>query len=248
MEINTNQPLFHHDEVALLSIDNTQWFENKSLNELYVNEWEQAAESTKKVVDLCKIYWIKLINIFDNHPLGHVLFAANYQNKNPYDTISFEEIKNRTNENNWIWARATFTLAELKDYLQTFWPQVLWPDHCIQWTQWASPMAPLKEYEFDIHIPKWEKVVNSWYSAFDNTWLDKVLKSNNIKNLLITGVATDYCVWQTALDAKKLWFNPIIISEAVRWVAPETTDNMLKTFNIENIKVITISELTKILE
>ena len=109
-------------------------------------------------------------------------------------------------------------------------------------------MTPLKESNFDIHIPKWEKVVNSWYSAFDNTWLDKVLKSNNIKNLLLTGVATDYCVWQTALDAKNLWFNPIIISEAVRWVAPETTDNMLEKFNIENIKVITISELKEILK
>ena len=241
------QQLLPWEDVALLSIDNTQWFENKSLNELYVNEWEQAAAVSKKVLDLCKSYNIKLINVFDNHPLWHILFAANYKNKKPYETVSFDEVKDWSNENNWIWDRAAFSLEELKTYLHTFWPQVLWPDHCIQKTQWAALMSPLKASDFDLHIPKWEKVVNSWYSAFDNTWLDKVLKDNNIKNLLLTGVATDYCVWETALDAKNLWFNPIVISDAVRWVAQETTDDMLKKFEVERIKVLTLSQLKDLL-
>ena len=109
-------------------------------------------------------------------------------------------------------------------------------------------MSPLEVTDFDLHIPKWEKVVNSWYSAFDNTGLKEILKAKNIQNLLLTWVATDYCVWQTALDAKNLWFNPIIISDAVRWVAPETTKEMIQKLNIENIKILTLNELKNLLE
>lgn len=240
-------PSMPQGEVALLSIDNTQWFENKSLNELYVKEWEQAAKTTKQVVDLCKKFWMQIINVFDSHPLWHVLFAANYKNKNPYDIIRFDEVKKWTETENWIWDRAEFSLQDLKDYLSDFWPQVLWPDHCIQWTQWASLMSPLEVSDFDIHIPKWEKVVNSWYSAFDNTWLDKLLNSKNIHNLILTWVATDYCVWQSALDAKKLWYNPIIISDAVRWVSKDTTEEMVKKLKNYWVRIITKNELFELL-
>ena len=235
------------EEVALLSIDNTQWFENKSLNELYVCEWELAAKATKEIVDLCKSYGIQIINVFDNHPLWHVLFAANYKGKNPYDSISFDEVSNWTEQDNWVWERAGFSLSELKDYLWKVWSEVLWPDHCIQWTQWASLMSPLSDSDFDIHVPKWEKVVNSWYSAFDNTELDELLKSKGIKNLLLTWVATDYCVWQSALDAKNLWYNPIIIEDAVRWVSPDTTKKMIESLKNNWIRIITKKELFELL-
>lgn len=232
---------------ALLSIDNTQWFENKSLNELYVNEWEQASKFTKQIVDICKRFWIQIINVFDNHPLWHVLFSANYKNKNPYDMISLDEVSDWTEEKNGIWSRASFSLSELKDYLSKSWPQVLWPDHCIQWTQWASLMTPLKDSDFDIHIPKWEKVVNSWYSAFDHTKLDEILKKWWKKTLILTGVATDYCVWQTVLDAKSLWYEPYIIHEAVRGVSPDTTEKMIEKLKNSWIRIITKNELILLL-
>ena len=171
-------------EVAVLSIDNTQWFENKSLNELYVNEWEMAAVHSKEVIDMCKRYWIRIINVFDNHPLWHVLFAANYKNKKPYDLISYDEVKDWTEEDNQIWSRAGFTLSELKWYLKKVWQETLWPDHCIQGTQWATVNSPLLDSDFDYNVPKWEEVVNSWYSAFDHTKLDGLLKSQNIKNVI----------------------------------------------------------------
>ena len=236
-----------HEEVALLSIDNTQWFENKALNELYVREWEEAAKATKEVLDLCKRFWIQIINVFDNHPLWHVLFSANYKNKKPYDTISFDEVVNRTDQDNWIGTRADFSLQELKDYLWMVWSEVLWPDHCIQWTQWASLMAPLNNSDFDVHIPKWEKVVNSGYSWFDHTNLDEVLKNWNKKVLLLSGVATDYCVWQTAIDAKNLWYRPILLSEAIRGVAPETTETMIKKLWNLWIQIITKEQLIDLL-
>jgi nicotinamidase-related amidase len=232
---------------ALLSIDNTQWFENKSLNELYVNEWEQAAKATKQIVDLCRGFWVQIINVFDNHPLWHVLFSVNYKNKNPYDIISLDEVSDWTEEKNGVSSRASFSLSELKDYLSKAWPQVLWPDHCIHWTQWATLMAPLKDSDFDIHIPKWEKEVNSWYSAFDHTNLDSVLKEWWKKTLILSWVATDYCVWQTALDAKNLWYEPYIIREAVRWVSPDTTEKMIEKLKNSWIRIITKNELIQLL-
>lgn len=243
----TLHPPLPQEEVALLSIDNTQWFENKSLNELYVNEWEEAAKSTKQIVDLCKKFGIQIINVFDNHPVWHVLFAANYKNKNPYDIISFDEIKDWTEQDNWIWNRAKFSLQELKNYLSDVWSEVLWPDHCIKWTQWASLMHPLTQSDFDIHIPKWEKVVNSWYSGFDHTNLDEILKKWWKKVLLLTWVATDYCVWQTALDAKNLWYKPYIIQDAVRWVAPDTTEKMVEKLKRSGVSVITQNDLFQLL-
>ena len=235
-------------EVVVLSIDNTQWFENKNLNELYVNEWEMAARVSKEVIDLCKSYGIKIINVFDNHPLWHVLFAANYNNKKPYDLISYDEVKDWTEKDNQIWDRAEFSLEELKSYLKAVWNEVLWPDHCIQGTQWAKVNPPLVDSDFDYNVSKWEKVVNSWYSAFDHTKLDELLKSKNIKKLILTWVATDYCVWQSAIDAQNLWYNPIIISDAVRGVAPDTTSNMVNKLSNQWIKVITKDELLKLLK
>ena len=217
------------------------------MNELYVNEWEQAAKFTKQIVDLCRGFWIQIINVFDNHPLWHVLFSANYKNKNPYDIISLDEVSDWTEEKNGIGSRASFSLSELKDYLSKSWPQVLWPDHCIQWTQWASLMFPLKNSDFDVYIPKWEKVVNSWYSGFDHTNLDEVLKKWWKKVLLLTWVATDYCVWQTALDAKNLWYEPYIIKDAVRGVAPDTTQKMVEKLKKYGVSIITQNDLFQLL-
>ena len=239
--------ILNPSEVAVLSIDNTQWFENKNLNELYVNEWEIAAVHSKEVIDMCKGYWIRIINVFDNHPLWHVLFAANYKSKKPYDLISYDEVKDWTENDNQIWSRADFSLSELKSYLKGVWQEVLWPDHCIQGTQWAKVNSPLLDSDFDYNVPKWEEVVNSWYSAFDHTKLDELLKSQNIKKLILTWVATDYCVWQSAKDAKKLLYDPIIISDAIRGVAPESTEKMVKELSELWIQIITKDELLKLL-
>lgn len=235
-------------EVAVLSIDNTQWFENKKLNELYVNEWENAAKHSKDVIDMCRGFGIRIINVFDNHPLWHVLFAANYKNKKPYDLVSYDEVKDWTEEDNQIWNRAEFSLAELKAYLKGVWQEVLWPDHCIKNTQWAKLNPPLLDSDFDYNVPKWEEVVSSWYSAFDRTVLDKLLKSRNIKKLILTWVATDYCVWQSAIDAKNLWYEPIIISDAVRWVSPDTTSEMIDKLSGLWIQIITKEKLIDLLD
>ena len=57
------------EDIAMISVDNTQTFENKNLNELYVNEGEQAAYATKKIMEACKYYGITTINVLEEHPI-----------------------------------------------------------------------------------------------------------------------------------------------------------------------------------
>jgi len=57
------------EEIAMISVDNTQTFENKDLNELYVNEGEQAAHGTQKIMEACKYYGITMINVLEEHPI-----------------------------------------------------------------------------------------------------------------------------------------------------------------------------------
>jgi len=220
----------------------------QKLNELYVNEWEMAAKFSKDVINLCKGFGIRIINVFDNHPLWHVLFAANYNGKKPYDSISYDEVKDWTENDNHIWGRAEFSLSELKAYLENVGEETLWPDHCIQGTQWIKLNPPLLDSDFDYNVPKWEWVVSSWYSAFDHTILDKLLKSLNVKKLILTWVATDYCVWQTALDAKDLWYDSILVSDAVRGVNSNSTSEMFNKLLKRWIQIVTKDELLKLLK
>jgi len=89
--------------------------------------------------------------------------------------------------------------------------------------------------------------VNSWYSWFDHTDLDTVLKNWNKKVLLLTGVATDYCVWQTAIDAQNFWYRPILLSDAIRGVAPDTTEAMVNKLSNLWIQIITKEKLIDLL-
>lgn len=102
---------------AFISVDNTRTFEDKKLNELYVPEGEEAASASKKVADLCRKYGILTINVLEEHPRGHISLAANYKNKKVFDSISYDEVKEWTKEENGISDRAEFSVENLKKFL-----------------------------------------------------------------------------------------------------------------------------------
>ena len=84
-------------------------------------------------------------------------------------------------------------------------------------------MPPLEPSDFSIRIPKGTAPVSSGYSGFEKTNLDQILQEQGKKTLLMGGVATDYCVGQTALDGVDLGYEVYLVAEAIRGVAPETT-------------------------
>ena len=129
----------------------------------------------------------------DWHTPGHASFASTYQGKKPFETTKL-----------------------------SYGTQVLWPDHCVQGTDDAALHKDLKLPTAQIIIRKgFHKVMDS-YSAFDEadhktaTGLAGYLKARGITTLYVTGLATDFCVAWTAMDAVKAGFKTAVIEDATR--------------------------------
>ncbi len=136
----------------------------------------------------------------DWHPPGHGSFASSHF-KNVGEVIELEGIK-----------------------------QILWPDHCVQNTEGARLNENLdlnkiaKIFKKGIH-----QNIDSYSGFFENdhltaTTLGPYLKSINLTDLTIVGLATDYCVKYTALDAIKMGFNTTVLVNACRGVELNSGD------------------------
>ena len=129
----------------------------------------------------------------DWHPAGHASFASAHADKAPFET------------------------AEM-----FYGTQVLWPDHCVQGTHDAALHA-------DLHLPTAQLIIRKGfhagidsYSAFmeadrkTQTGLEAYLKQRGIRRVYVVGLATDFCVAWTALDACAAGFETSVIEDACR--------------------------------
>ena len=131
----------------------------------------------------------------DWHTGGHISFASSHSGKKPFETIDLDYGK-----------------------------QVLWPDHCVQGTEGAGLSKDLDVPHAGLVIRKgFRKNVDS-YSAFTEadgkttTGLAAYLKARNIQRLFLAGLATDFCVAWSALDARKAGFETYVIEDACRGI------------------------------
>ncbi len=131
----------------------------------------------------------------DWHTPGHISFASSHPGKKPFESMKLGYGK-----------------------------QILWPDHCVQGTEGANLDKDLAIPTAQLIIRKgYHKDVDS-YSAFieadgkTKTGLDGYLKSRGIKSVYVCGLATDFCVAWTALDARKLGFAAAVIEDACRGI------------------------------
>src|ERR1700676_668390 len=131
----------------------------------------------------------------DWHTPGHISFASVHPGKKPFEVVDLPYGK-----------------------------QVLWPDHCVQGTDGASLSKDLSIPQAELIIRKgFHKDVDS-YSAFTEadgkttTGLAAYLKARKLQRLFITGLATDFCVAWTALDARKAGFEAYVIEDACRGI------------------------------
>ncbi len=129
----------------------------------------------------------------DWHPADHISFAANHPGRAPFETI-------------------TLPYGE----------QVLWPTHCVQGTRDAALHDALHAPQAQLIIRKgFHRHVDS-YSAFveadrrTSTGLAAYLKARGITTLYLCGLATDYCVAWSALDARAAGFEATVIEDACR--------------------------------
>lgn len=128
-----------------------------------------------------------------------------------------------------------------------------WPVHCVQGSKGAEFVKVLDTSKVVKVFQKGiDKKVDSYSGFFDNdkkksTGLGEYLKEKNIKGVYIVGLATDYCVKYTALDAVRLGFNTFVIEDACRGVNLKQNDihNAIQEMQSAGVKIINSKEVFK---
>jgi nicotinamidase/pyrazinamidase len=100
-----------------------------------------------------------------------------------------------------------------------------WPPHCVQGSEGAQLFPALERAEVDVVIDKGQDPGTEGYSGFEATNLAELLRGRGIDKVTIVGLATDYCVKNTALDALREGFEVTVDSEGVRGVEVEEGDS-----------------------
>jgi nicotinamidase/pyrazinamidase len=129
----------------------------------------------------------------DWHPARHASFASSHPGRKPFETTRLP-----------------------------YGRQILWPDHCVQGTPGAAFAAGLDIPHAQLVLRKGHHPKVDSYSAFleadrkTKTGLDGYLKSRGVKRVFCAGLATDFCVAWTALDARRFRFQAAVIEDACR--------------------------------
>jgi len=160
----------------------------------------------------------------DWHPADHGSFAANHPGRKPGDVIE---------------------LAGLE--------QILWPVHCVQHTPGAELHPELDRRRIAKIFPKGtDPEVDSYSGFFDNghrhaTGLGDYLKGRGVTAVHLCGLATDYCVKFTALDAADLGFTTWVIRDACRGIdrEPGDVERALTEMESKGVRIVTESQVIK---
>ena len=99
-----------------------------------------------------------------------------------------------------------------------------WPAHCVQGTEGAQLCPALDLARVDLVVDAGQDPASDGYSGFEETDLAALLRGRGVDSLTIVGLATDYCVKHTALDALRAGFDVTVDSQAVRGVELQPGD------------------------
>lgn len=130
-------------------------------------------------------------------------------------------------------------------------PQVLWPVHCVQDTKGAEFHSELAVDKIDKVVYKGTDVnIDSYSAFFDNahlraTGLDDYLVDKQVEDIYLMGLATDYCVKFSALDAVHLGFNVYVIQDACRGVElnPGDITAAINEMQAAGVKIISMKDV-----
>jgi nicotinamidase/pyrazinamidase len=97
-------------------------------------------------------------------------------------------------------------------------PPGIWPVHCVAGTEGATLHPALERARVDVIVDKGQSPHSQGYSGFQNTDLATLLRDRGVDRLFVTGLATDYCVKNSALDALREGFSVAVVEDAIRAV------------------------------
>jgi len=158
----------------------------------------------------------------DWHPPDHGSFVSNHPGKNAFEQIELNGL-----------------------------PQILWPAHCVQGTPGADLAAGLNRERIAKVFPKGTDAgIDSYSGFFDNghrksTGLGEWLKAEGVSEVYVCGLATDYCVKFTALDAAGIGFKTCLIRDASRGVnlKPDDVNRAIEEMARAGITVVQSADL-----
>ena len=104
-------------------------------------------------------------------------------------------------------------------------PPGIWPVHCVQGTPGAELHPSLDRTKVDVIVDKAQDPNTQGYSAFHGGNLVDVLRERGVDRLFIAGLATDYCVKNTVLDARREGFEVTVVEDAIRGIDVEPGDS-----------------------
>lgn len=121
-----------------------------------------------------------------------------------------------------------------------------WPKHCVAGTAGAALHAQLALPPGTLSVRKGTRRDLEAYSGFQDTDLAKLLRAREVKRVYVCGLATDYCVKATALDAARAGFETWVIADACRGVniPAGTVEQALAEMHAGGVKVVQASDLT----
>jgi nicotinamidase/pyrazinamidase len=104
-------------------------------------------------------------------------------------------------------------------------PPSIWPVHCVQGTEGAELHPALDRAKVDVVVDKGQDPSSQGYSGFQDTPLGDLLRERGVDRLFVAGLATDYCVKNTVLDALREGFRVTVVEDAIRGVEVEAGDS-----------------------
>lgn len=156
----------------------------------------------------------------DWHPPGHASFASRHAGHRPFDTVAM-----------------------------AYGEQRLWPDHCVQGTPGAALASGLQAERAELVIRKGHHPGVDSYSAFleadrrTRTGLAGYLTERSLTRLFLAGLATDYCVLWSALDARAAGFETYVIEDAVRGIDRDGTAQAFAEMERAGVQRVTSADL-----
>lgn len=139
--------------------------------------------------------FVHIVLTQDWHPAGHSSFASTHDGRRPFETIQMP-----------------------------YGPQTLWPDHCVQQTLGAEFHSGLRLPQAELILRKgFRHAIDSYSAFFENdrttpTGLAGYLRERSLTRVFLAGLAYDYCVGYSALDARRLGFEAIVLRDACRTI------------------------------
>ncbi len=104
-------------------------------------------------------------------------------------------------------------------------PPSIWPVHCVQGTPGAELHPDLESDKVDVVVDKGQDPNSQGYSGFQDTALAELLRERGVSRIYVGGLATDYCVKNSVLDALRSAFDVTVVEDAIRGVDVKPGDS-----------------------